>query len=76
MGPGHTDRSHDRDRSGGGGGSQGGALDANELKVALRVALGIDLSLSDVSVLVQVADKDGTESVDFDEFTAIVRRKL
>lgn len=53
-----------------------GALDANELKVALRVALGLDLSLSDVTALLQVADKDGTESVDFDEFVAIVRRRL
>ena len=36
-----------------------GALDPDELKVALRVALGVDLSKSDCQQLVAAADRDG-----------------
>lgn len=53
-----------------------GALDADELKVALRSALGMDLSRSDCERLVAAADKDGTETIDFGEFRAICRGML
>eukprot|EP00326_Haptolina_ericina_P011918 CAMPEP_0181223234 /NCGR_PEP_ID=MMETSP1096-20121128/30400_1 /TAXON_ID=156174 ORGANISM="Chrysochromulina ericina, Strain CCMP281" /NCGR_SAMPLE_ID=MMETSP1096 /ASSEMBLY_ACC=CAM_ASM_000453 /LENGTH=192 /DNA_ID=CAMNT_0023316067 /DNA_START=375 /DNA_END=950 /DNA_ORIENTATION=+ len=36
-----------------------GTLDVDELKVALRVALGLDLSRSDCEQVVAVADRDG-----------------
>jgi Ca2+-binding EF-hand superfamily protein len=45
-------------------------------QVALRRALGIDLPLSDCEQLVATADVDGTGTVDFDEFLAIVRRHI
>ena len=44
--------------------------------MALRVALGLDLSTADCEQLVLVADKDGTGSVDYDEFKAICREQL
>ena len=50
-----------------------GALDADELKIALRSALGAELSRSDCERLVGLADKDGTQTVDFEEFKAICR---
>ena len=53
-----------------------GALDADELKVALRGALGVDLSQSDCARLVAAADKDGTETLDFEEFCAICKGML
>ena len=53
-----------------------GALDADELKVALRVAVGEELSREDCEQLIAVADKDGTGTVDFGEFRAICREQL
>ncbi len=53
-----------------------GALDADELKVALRVALGVELSRDECVELTMAADKDGTGTVDFDEFRAICRAEL
>lgn len=53
-----------------------GALDADELKVALRVALGVDLSREDCVQLVAAADKDGTGTVDFGEFKAVCSQQL
>ena len=53
-----------------------GALDADELKVALRVALGLDLSRDDCVQLVAAADKDGTGTVDYCEFKAVCRGQL
>jgi len=53
-----------------------GALDADELKVALRVALGMDVSIEDCVDLVNVADKDGNGTCDFDEFKAICRNEI
>ena len=53
-----------------------GALDADELKVALRVALGVDLSTRDCEALIAVADKDGTQTIDFDEFKFIVKEQI
>mmetsp|Transcript_58024 Transcript_58024/g.115069 ORF Transcript_58024/g.115069 Transcript_58024/m.115069 type:complete len:309 (+) Transcript_58024:74-1000(+) len=50
-----------------------GQLDAEELKVALRVALGIDLSADDCEAMISQYDKDGTRTVDFDEFIMIYR---
>lgn len=53
-----------------------GALDADELKVALRVALGLDLSRDDCEQLISAADKDGTGTVDFAEFKAVCSQQL
>lgn len=53
-----------------------GAIDATELKVALRVTLGTDLSLDECAALVAAADTDGTETVCFDEFRAICRGEI
>ena len=50
-----------------------GSLDADELKVALRIALGDDLSTEDCRRLVRSADRDGNDVVDFDEFCFICR---
>jgi len=50
-----------------------GQLDVEELKVALRVALGIDLSIDDCNAMISQYDKDGTRTVDFDEFIMIYR---
>jgi Ca2+-binding EF-hand superfamily protein len=51
-------------------------LDADELKVALRSTLGVDLSRADCEQLVAAADKDGTETIDFDEFRQICHGML
>jgi len=48
-----------------------GALDASELKIALRIVLGLDLTIDDCEHLVGHADRDGTGTVDFDEFKII-----
>ena len=53
-----------------------GALDADELKVALRVALGDDLSIEDCRGLVRSADRDGNGVVDFEEFGFICRGQV
>ena len=53
-----------------------GDLDAGELKVALRVALGMDLALSDCEQLIAVADRDGDGNIDFGEFVMICRQQL
>ena len=45
-------------------------------QVALRVALGLDLSLEDCQELVAFADRDGTGQVEFDEFKAVCREQL
>jgi Ca2+-binding EF-hand superfamily protein len=44
--------------------------------VALRSALGVDLSLSDCERLIGAADRDGNGVVDFEEFCAICRGML
>ena len=51
--------------------SRDGFLDADELKVALRVALGVDLSREDCVLLIGSVDTDGTGTVDFGEFKAV-----
>ena len=53
-----------------------GALDADELKIALRVALGVDISRDDCEKVILAADKDGTNTVDFGEFMLICRQRL
>jgi len=55
--------------------SKDGSLDANELKCALRVALGADLSLKECQTLIASADKDGNGVVDFGEFKGICKAK-
>ena len=49
-----------------------GGLDASELKVALRGAVGLELSLDDCRQLVAFADRDGTGRLEFDEFRAMI----
>lgn len=53
-----------------------GQLDANELKVALRMALRMELSIEDCVQLVNAADKNGSATCDFDEFKAICRSEI
>ena len=53
-----------------------GVLDADELKVGLRVALGVEVTQPEAAELVAAADKDGTGNVDFDEFVAICREQI
>ena len=47
-----------------------------DLKVALRVALGLDLSRGECERLVALADRDGDGNIDFEEFTALCRGRL
>ena len=51
-----------------------GALDAHELRIALRVAVGVDLSSADCHALVDEADVNGTGTLCFDEFRSICYR--
>lgn len=51
-----------------------GALDAEELKIALKVAIGIELSVADCTAMIAQYDKDGTDTVDFNEFIMICRQ--
>lgn len=53
-----------------------GGLDAEELRIALRVSLGSDVSLEDCERLVMAADADGNGVVDYEEFVAICRDEL
>ena len=55
--------------------SNDGSLDASELKCALRVAVGAELTLSEVQKLIHAYDKDGDGVVDFGEFSAICKEK-
>ena len=55
---------------------ESGALDAPELKVALRQVLGADLSLDDCEKLVGAADRDGNGVVDFQEFCFVCRGEV
>jgi hypothetical protein len=55
--------------------SKDGCLDATELKVALRVAIGVDLALKDCVKLVAEMDVDGNGTVDFSEFLSICQDK-
>ena len=55
--------------------SQDGSLDASELKCALQVALGAELTLKDGQQLIAGVDKDGNGEVDFGEFKDICRAK-
>ena len=52
------------------------ALDADELKLGLRVVLGVDLAIGDCEKLINQADRDGNGVVDFDEFAAICRNQV
>ena len=53
-----------------------GTLDAAELKVAMRVAVGVDLAVAECEELVAVADTNGTGTVEFFEFVAICRQQI
>lgn len=53
--------------------SKDGSLDASELKCALRVALGADLSIGECKKLIQTLDVDATDTLDFKEFSEIIR---
>ena len=52
-----------------------GRLDALELKCALRVACGIDVSLREAKGLIGSVDRNGDGVIDFNEFRAICRDK-
>jgi len=51
-----------------------GALDATEMRLALRVAVGADLPMSECEKIVQAADCDGNGLVEFSEFVAICKQ--
>ena len=53
-----------------------GAIDAVELKVALKIATGAELDLDDCEKLVDLADANGTGALDFDEFKAVCRQEI
>jgi len=53
-----------------------GKLDATEVKVALRVALGMDMSIEECEKMVSAADQDGGNTLDFEEFKAICTSHL
>ena len=53
--------------------SKDGALDAIELRLALRVALGVDVSAGDVDRLIGQIDNDGNGVLNFEEFTSMVK---
>ena len=51
-----------------------GALDATELRLALRVAIGADLPLEKCEAIVHAADQDGNGLIEFKEFAAVCKR--
>ena len=53
-----------------------GALDADELKIALRVAMGAELSIEDCKQIIGDADRDGNGVVDFQEFCFVTRGEV
>ena len=53
-----------------------GMLDAAELKVALRVAMGVDFLDTGVQDLMDLADTDGTGKLSFDEFKAVCKQAV
>eukprot|EP00927_Polykrikos_kofoidii_P011124 TRINITY_DN14696_c0_g1_i1.p1 TRINITY_DN14696_c0_g1~~TRINITY_DN14696_c0_g1_i1.p1 ORF type:complete len:416 (-),score=70.17 TRINITY_DN14696_c0_g1_i1:90-1292(-) len=53
-----------------------GTLDEDELKIALRKTMGVDLPIEDCRQIVAAADRDGTGTVDFDEFKNVCRQRL
>ena len=56
--------------------SGSGTIAQTELKVALR-ALGVnDPSKEDIAKLVEQFDKDGSGTIDFHEFLAIMMKKM
>ena len=56
--------------------SGSGTIEPKELKVALR-ALGVnDPSKDDIAKLVEQFDKDGSGTIDFHEFLAIMMKKM
>ena len=55
--------------------SGSGTIEPKELKVALR-ALQMDPTKEDIAKLVEQFDKDGTNTIDFHEFLAIMMKKM
>lgn len=53
-----------------------GALDASELKLALRTAISTDLEIRDCEQLIAAADRNGTGTIDFEEFKNVCRQQL
>jgi len=53
--------------------SRDGSLDAAELCCALRVAVGADLTAKDCQSLINMVDRNGDGTLDFDEFLGICR---
>ena len=52
-----------------------GSIDATELRLAIKAAIGVELSPADCTKLVQKYDMDGTETLDFGEFKDICKSK-
>ena len=52
-----------------------GVIDAKELKVVLR-ALGFEPTKEEIRKLIADADKDGSGTINFDEFIAIMQSKM
>lgn len=48
-----------------------GFIDESELRVALRVAVGVDLAMDECRRLIMAADKDGNGLASFQEFKQI-----
>ena len=48
----------------------------SELKVALRVAMGVDFLDTGVQDLMDLADTDGTGKLSFDEFKAVCKQAV
>ena len=49
-----------------------GTIDAKELKVAMR-ALGFEPKKEEIKKMIADIDKDGSGTIDFDEFLPVVR---
>merc|ERR1712072_210382 len=52
-----------------------GAIDAKELKVAMR-ALGFDPKKDEIRKMISDIDKDGDGTIDYDEFTMMMTAKM
>lgn len=52
-----------------------GSIDVKELKVAMR-ALGFQVKKEEVRKMIADIDKDGNESIDFDEFVQMMTAKM